>query len=695
MGRKLSLRLILGSIVGVLAVLLMGVTAFNVVTAFSERQVARAIASANEISDMLLLAAGHLAAERGLTNAALNAPQAVNQERQAAIQQRRKAGDDALDTAIATLRTEAAVKALVGEVEAAYARIRDLRRAADTALAQPRASRDQTTVTTWVPTITKLIEVTQQLRLAADYEADAAEARLADLQRVKHSIWVISEFAGRERAALGGIVTAGRAITSDDLQQLVAFRGRLELAWSVVQAYADKAGAADEVKAGVEAVRRAMFVEFQATRERVYRAGTSGAAYPIDGAEWIAVSTRAIEVVLRLSEAAGRVTAQLAAETAAQRTRAMMVAGGVLVLGFVAALLSFWVVSRRIAVPLRQMTDTTSSLAEGKTEIRVPGLDRGDEIGLLANAVEIFRLKLIENRRLSMEQAERDRVSLERASTLEQLTRRFDQNVSALTGSLGGAAVELEATAQSMSSTAEQTNRNSVVVAGAVEQTSASVQTVASATEEMSASIQDIARRVSHSSTIAAQAVEGARKTNATVQTLAAGAEKIGHIVTLINDLAAQTNLLALNATIEAARAGESGRGFAVVASEVKALAGQTAKATEEIGGQITQIQAETSQTVSAIHEIGTTISEMAKISLDIAAAMEEQGRATQEISRNVHEAAHGVEEVATNITEVKRGAGETGSAATQVLGAAKVLARHSSNLTAEVRQFLAEVKAA
>jgi methyl-accepting chemotaxis protein len=325
----------------------------------------------------------------------------------------------------------------------------------------------------------------------------------------------------------------------------------------------------------------------------------------------------------------------------------------------------------------------------------VPELGRADEIGILAGAVEHFRQKLIENRRLSMEQAKRDEIALERARLLEQLTGRFDQNVSALTGSLAGAATELEATARSMTGTAEQANRNSIAVASAVEQTSQSVQAVSSAAEEMTASIQEITQQVTHSSGIATKAVDDARKTDATVQRLAAGAEKIGHIVTLINDLAAQTNLLALNATIEAARAGESGRGFAVVASEVKALAGQTAKATEEIGAQVEQIQAATMQTVSAIRGISGTISEMADISLEIAAAMEEQGRATEEISRAVHEAAQSAAKVARNITDVKHGAGETGAAAVEVLGAAQELARHSTGLTAQVQQFLSDVKAA
>jgi methyl-accepting chemotaxis protein len=695
MGRNISLRIVLGSIVGLLALLLICITTYNVLEALSQRQVARVIEHSNETSDLLLLAAAHFAAERGMTNAALNAPQGIRQEDRAAIQRRRDDGDRALQAGLAVLRTQDAHKSQAGEIDAAHARVRELRQAADGALSQAREVRDRATITAWVPALTKLIEVSQRLRLAADYEADAAEARLADLQRLKHFIWVISEFAGRERAALGGIIAAGRPLTPEDLQRLAGFRGQVDLAWSLVEAYAAKASAPAEVKQGAAEVRRAMFAEFQATREGVYRAGTAGSAYPLSGAEWVAASTRAIEVVLKLSQSAGQATARIARETATQRSIALYTAGGVLLLGFAVAMLSFRVMSRRIATPLRTMTETTSALADGKTDVVIPALDRGDEIGVLANAIEVFRQKLIENDRLAAEKAARDQLALERARKLEQLTSRFDHNVSTLTGALADAAKEMETTAQSMTATADQTNHNSIAVAGAVEQTSASVQTVASATEEMSASIHEIGQQMTRSSTIATKAAEDAGKTDAKVQELAAGAERIGNIINLINGLAAQTNLLALNATIEAARAGESGRGFAVVASEVKALAAETAKATDEIAAQVKEIQAATGETVAAIQGISTTISEMAKISNGIAAAIEEQGAATREISHNVNEVARATEQVGHNINEVKQGAGETRTAATQVLGAAQQLTRHSDSLAIEVQKFLSEVKAA
>jgi methyl-accepting chemotaxis protein len=229
----------------------------------------------------------------------------------------------------------------------------------------------------------------------------------------------------------------------------------------------------------------------------------------------------------------------------------------------------------------------------------------------------------------------------------------------------------------------------------ASEQTSVNVQTVATATEELSSSVQEIGRHVARSTQVAGKAVEEAKHTDATVQRLAAGAQKIGEVVTIIHDIAGKTNLLALNATIEAARAGDAGKGFAVVASEVKALANQTGKATEEISSQIVQIQEATWQTVTAIQNIAGTIAEINEIDASIASAVEQQSAATQEISRNVHEAARGTQEVSSNIAGVKQAATDTGAAADQVLGAAQLVSRQAEELSGEVGHFIADVKAA
>ncbi len=351
--------------------------------------------------------------------------------------------------------------------------------------------------------------------------------------------------------------------------------------------------------------------------------------------------------------------------------------------------------TRGIAGPITRMTGSMKRLAEGDKTVAISGIGRKDEIGAMAEAVQVFKDTAIEAERLSAAQAEEQASRERRAQRLDELTRGFETKVGNLVQSLSSAASEMEATAQAMSSTAEQTNHQSIAVAAASEQASANVQTVATATEELASSIKEIGRQVTQSSQIAAKAVGEATRTDATVQALATGAQRVGEVVNLINDIASQTNLLALNATIEAARAGDAGKGFAVVASEVKSLASQTAKATEEIAVQIAQIQDATKGAVATIQSIGTTITEINEIAAAIASAVEEQMAATQEIARNVQQAAKGTQEVSSNIAGVKQAATDTGAAASQVLGSAGELSRHSHELSREVDAFLSGVKAA
>jgi methyl-accepting chemotaxis protein len=376
---------------------------------------------------------------------------------------------------------------------------------------------------------------------------------------------------------------------------------------------------------------------------------------------------------------------------AGTKTLSTLLSLGGLVLGLAIA----WLIGRGISRPIVGMTVAMTKLAGGDKSITVPALGRKDEIGQMADAVEVFKQNAIEMDRLAAEQRKEEERKEARQQAIEGYIKSFDESVSGLLGILASAATEMRSTAESMSATAEETSRQSTAVAAASEQASTNVQTVAAAAEELTGSINEITRRVSESTEIAGQAVEEATKTNVAVKGLAEAAQKIGNVVQLINDIASQTNLLALNATIEAARAGEAGKGFAVVASEVKSLATQTAKATEEIAGQIQSMQGATDGAVDAIEGIGSTIGKISEIATAIASAVEEQGAATQEIARNVQQAAAGTSEVSTNIVGVTQAAGQTGAASAQVLSTAGELAKQSEVLRGEVNRFLENIRAA
>ena len=347
---------------------------------------------------------------------------------------------------------------------------------------------------------------------------------------------------------------------------------------------------------------------------------------------------------------------------------------------------------RAIARPLGRLNDIMSKIAQGVFNSRV-NVERDDEVGVALRNLQALQAKLGFDR-----EAQRDmetRAAAQRQADMHRLAGEFEAAVGNIIETVASAATELEASAGTLTSTAESTQQLSIAVAAASEEASTNVQSVASATEEMSSSVTEISHRVQDSARMAAEAVNQARQTNDRVSELSRAAARIGDVVELINSIAGQTNLLALNATIEAARAGDAGRGFAVVASEVKALAEQTAKATGEISQQITGIQVATQESVVAIGAIGETIGRLSEISAAVAAAVEEQGAATQEISRNVQQAAQGTQDVSSNITDVQRGASETGSASSQVLSSAQSLSIESNRLKTEVDKFLASIRAA
>jgi methyl-accepting chemotaxis protein len=368
---------------------------------------------------------------------------------------------------------------------------------------------------------------------------------------------------------------------------------------------------------------------------------------------------------------------------------------------FLLAVILIFVVSvvtgalRMMTRPLRGIAQAMAALAGGNLGTEVPSLDRRDEVGEMARAVQIFKENAEQKVSLELEQSmAKQRAEEEKRSSVLEFADRFEQTVKDVANKVSSAATEMQATAQEMSSTAEETSRQSATVTSASDDVTTNVQTVATTAEELSASISEIGRQVNKSAQVAAHAVQEAETTSQTVHSLSSAANTIGEVVTLINEIAGQTNLLALNATIEAARAGEAGKGFAVVASEVKNLANQTAKATDDIARQINAVQDETKDVVGAIDKITGTIVEINEIASTIASAIEQQGVSTQEIALRVGRAADGTEQVNATIGGVSRAASQTGEAATKVLVASRDVSQQAEDLFGAVEGFLTEIRA-
>jgi len=345
--------------------------------------------------------------------------------------------------------------------------------------------------------------------------------------------------------------------------------------------------------------------------------------------------------------------------------------------------------------PIKAMTNAMHNLADGDTAVHIPAQDRKDEIGEMAAAVGVFKENALEKERLEAAaiEAEKEAVVAQQRARNE-LADNFESTVKGVVEGVASAASQLEASAQTMSASVEQTNSQATTVAAASEQASVNVQTVSATTDELASSVHEIGTQVAESAKIAGEAMDQARETDNIMQGLSESVNKIGEIVQLINDIAEQTNLLALNATIEAARAGEAGKGFAVVASEVKNLASQTGRATDEIGGQIADVQAGTEKSVAAIQAINGTINRINQITDMVASAVTEQQAATQEITRNTQEAAKGTSDVSANIQGVSQAVDVAGNASEEVLIAAKTLSGQADSLSTSVDGFIAHVRA-
>jgi methyl-accepting chemotaxis protein len=620
---------------------------------------------------------------------------AATPAQQAVMQTAGKAADEAFEKARGAVSALSDGAAVVDGLNKAASSLASTRAAADRVTSVAMAARDPAIVKGFLPGVSAAIGIVEPVLNRIENKVVAADASLTALLGIARTAQDL-RLAGGGRAAILSIpLGAGRTMTTAELSALDRSQGRIEAGRERLDAMIDQLGKPERLVKPFANSIELYFNQSAPMIEKQMPAARGDGKYSLTSNELAASVVPAVTSFLAVRDAA---IAEAVDRARAGRDDAMLMlaltgAAVLALLGVVAGVT--FMLRRRVIAPLATITGAVSELAAGRHDVTIPAINRTDEIGTMAKSLQVFKEALIAKKVADEAAAVEADAKIQRGQRIDAMTRDFETMIGEIVETVASASTELEASAGTLTSTAERSEQMTTLVAAASEEASTNVQTVASATEEMASSVNEISRQVQDSARIASEAVVQAQSTNDRVGELAKAAARIGDVVELINTIAGQTNLLALNATIEAARAGEAGRGFAVVASEVKALAEQTAKATGEISEQIDGIQAATQESVNAIREIGNTIGRMSDIASTIASAVEEQGATTQEISRNVQQAAQGTQQVSTNITDVQRGASETGLASSQVLHAAKSLSGESARLKAEVAQFLTSVRAA
>ena len=605
----------------------------------------------------------------------------------------------AADAAFAKARTVVGAlndgAAIIQGLNQAAAKLNEVRAASDRALTVPMSARDPAAIKGFLPGIAAVVGILEPLLNRLENQVAMADASLTALLNVARTAQDLRISAGGRAATMSLAISTRRPLTTAEVAMTDRGQGRVDLDRERIEAGVDQIGSPPRLTKAMNDAIEGYFGKAAPWLEKEMASGRADGNYAINSDQLAGMIVPAVQAFFAVRDAALNEAAERAG-AARDGALTMLALAGIAVLALLGVLAGVTtMLRRRVITPLANLTDVVGELAAGRHDVTIPTIGRSDEIGAMAGSLQVFKDALIAKKAADEAAAVEADAKIQRGQRVDRITRDFEAMIGEIVEVVSQASTELEASAGTLTATAERAEELTSVVASASEEASTNVQSVASATEEMASSVNEISRQVQGSARIAGEAVEQAQKTNDRVAELARAATRIGDVVELINTIAGQTNLLALNATIEAARAGEAGRGFAVVASEVKALAEQTAKATGEISQQISGIQAATQESVAAIKEIGDTIGRMSEIASTIAAAVEEQGAATQEISRNVQQAANGTQQVSSNIADVQRGASETGSASAQVLGAAKSLSGESDRLKREVGKFLNSVRAA
>jgi methyl-accepting chemotaxis protein len=694
--RGLSIGTILTGVVGAIALLLVATSGVSLWTGWQDYRTAQHIQAVSAVDKLVFQAMQALRNDRSSLNRALIDSEPSDADVRKDLESAKAAAQPALTAALDAIAAgDLPDRATwLSKLKAGAEKLNALHQAGEAAFEQPKAERDDAVRKALYAYTGRFVEDLGDASAAFAGSIRSADPVIDQLLTARDLSWTVRDNDSRYRRTIEDALMA-QGITPENRELGIALRARMTTSWETLVGVLDAAATPPELAAAASAIKQAYFADFAPKSDEIFAAVASEQKPAMTSKEWRALSKPPSDLLKAFVNLVVDAAQKHAAGRTAQLGLGLVFDAALMIAALALCLVGFGVIRRWVVRPLTSLTRAMSDLARGDTSIAVPATERRDEIGAMAGAVLVFKDNALERQRLEAAQQAETEAKQARAKAVERLISSFDSEITGVLQSVTGAATQLNGTAKEMSGAATESAAKATAVAAASEQASANVKTVAASTDELAKSTQEIGQQAVLSQGIARQAVSEAEHTNTTVAGLVETAAKVGEVVQLINSIAAQTNLLALNATIEAARAGEAGKGFAVVASEVKSLANQTAKATEQIAGQIQAMQSVSGDAASAIKSIGATIRRVDEIAAAIAAAVEEQNAATSEIAGNVQQAAQGTEEVSGNIVQVNEATARTGASAEQVLSASKELSRQAETMRGMVLSFLSEIRAA
>lgn len=682
-------------LISTLVTLVVGVSGMLLFKATEDFNNSKFVEEVAPLMDDLIVVAGKWAQERGMTATALRSAIVISDDQMAKIVALRKESDKLFKQASESLesRNDLPMEAAMKKKAGAYQAVQEMRKKVDKELKKPAIFRDGKVVRNWVPTMSELIIVSQDMRYEVGEIFSKYDPYIAVISQLKHNLWVMSEYSGRERAVMGGLIAGGKSPSVNQLVTLAKYRGKVEEAWHQVHevVLAENKPNFNEASKKLES---SFIDKYEKVREDVYASAYDGLSYNYSSKEWFAAATDAIGSIINFQKT---VAADSAAYIEKKASKVLMFMIGeiiLLIFAVLVGLFSFYVVVRRVANPITDMSDAMEDISHGKLDVEIPGVGRTDEVGQMAENLKIFKENAIEKERLKKERiAAEEKAEEEKKRAMAQMADNFQDRVQGIIQSVAAAATQLSQTSEAMSGMVEASMKKTASASEASEQASKNVQGTAAAAEELAASVNEISTQVQRSTEAVNLTVEKAGHADTNAAMLKENTNNIEEVISLIDEIAEQINLLALNATIEAARAGEAGKGFAVVANEVKNLASQTVQATEEITSKIAGMQGASDEVVKALEDVKTAVATVNDYSSGISSAVEEQTATTNEISQSMQSAAEGTTLIHDNMHEVVESSTESKEASDQVLSAAKELSVQAEKMRSTVDAFLDEIR--